>query len=60
VKVKASPASAFLCLWLLITGALIDDPALEFPGVRTRYLRVVNPTGYISMPEIVIYGAPVP
>jgi hypothetical protein len=36
-----------------------DDPALEFSGVTTRYLRVVNPTGYLGVPEIVVYGTPV-
>lgn len=34
----------------------VDDPALEFSGVTTRYLRVVNPTGYLGMSEIVVYG----
>lgn len=37
-----------------------DDPALEFDGVITKYLRIVNPTGYLGMPEIVIYGTPAP
>jgi poly(3-hydroxybutyrate) depolymerase len=37
----------------------VDDPALEFSGVTTRYLRVVNPSGLLGMPEIVIYGEPV-
>lgn len=37
-----------------------DDPALELEGVVTRYLRIVNPTGYLGMPEIVIYGIPAP
>lgn len=41
-------------------GSFVDDPTLEFSGVTTRYLRVVNPTGYLVMPEIVVYGAPVP
>lgn len=38
----------------------VDDPALEFEGVVTKYLRIVNPTGYLGMPEIVIYGIPAP
>lgn len=38
----------------------VDDPALEFDGVVTKYLRIVNPTGYLGMPEIVIYGIPAP
>ena len=33
----------------------VDDPAMEFSGVTTRYLRVVNPTGLLGMPEIVVY-----
>lgn len=33
----------------------VDDPLLEFSGVTTRYLRVVNPNGQVSMPEIVVY-----
>lgn len=37
-----------------------DDPALEFQGVTTRYLRVVNPTAYLGMNEIIVYGTPVP
>jgi hypothetical protein len=36
-----------------------DDPMLEFSGVTTRYLRVVNPNGQVVMPEIVVYGTPV-
>lgn len=38
----------------------VDDPALEFDGVIAKYLRIVNPTGYLGMPEIVIYGIPAP
>lgn len=38
----------------------VDDPALQFDGVITKYLRIVNPTGYLGMPEIVIYGTPAP
>ena len=33
-----------------------DDPALEFSGVTTRYLRVVHPSGLGGVPEIVVYG----
>ncbi|HET9225342.1 MAG TPA: hypothetical protein VFR31_01630, partial [Thermoanaerobaculia bacterium] len=33
----------------------IDDPTMEYSGVTTRYLRVVNPTGFLGMPEIVVY-----
>ncbi len=33
----------------------VDDPALEYTGVTTRYLRVVNPSGLLGMPEIVVY-----
>lgn len=36
-----------------------DDPALEFSGVETRYLRIVNPSGYVGVGEIVVYGTPV-
>lgn len=36
-------------------GFFVDDPTLEL-GVVTRYLRLVNPTGYVGMPEIVVYG----
>ncbi|HJX27064.1 MAG TPA: discoidin domain-containing protein [Thermoanaerobaculia bacterium] len=38
-------------------GTFVDDPTLEF-RIWTRYLRVVNPTAYLGMPEIVIYGVP--
>lgn len=37
-------------------GDFVDDPALEFSGVETRYLRVVNPHGFVGVPEIVVYG----
>ena len=33
----------------------VDDPAMEYSGVTTRYLRVVNPSGLLGMPEIVVY-----
>jgi hypothetical protein len=38
----------------------LDDPALEFSGVTTRYLRIVSPDGFLGMFEIVVYGMPVP
>jgi poly(3-hydroxybutyrate) depolymerase len=37
----------------------VDDPTLEYSGVTTRYLRVVNPTGFLGMPEIVVYATSV-
>jgi predicted esterase len=40
-------------------NGFVDDPALEFQGVTTRYLRVVNPTGQAAVREIVVYGSPV-
>lgn len=39
--------------------AQLNETLLEFSGVNTRYLRVVNPNGLVGMPEIVVYGTPV-
>jgi poly(3-hydroxybutyrate) depolymerase len=39
-------------------NGFVDDPSLEYTGVTTRYLRVVNPTGQAAVREIVVYGSP--
>jgi poly(3-hydroxybutyrate) depolymerase len=39
-------------------SGFVDDPSLEFQGVTTRFLRVVNPTGQAAVREIVVYASP--